>query len=100
MFGIAAMPNPKKRMSKAERTARAKEAFEGTNDDSLWQALKAKRLELAREQGMPPYVIFHDSTLLEIHNRKSQTLDEMGQISGIGQAKLQKYGYAFFQVIE
>jgi ATP-dependent DNA helicase RecQ len=93
-------PEPEKRMSKAERSARAKEAFVGANDDPLWQALKAKRLELAREQGVPPYVIFHDSTLLEIHNRKPQTLDEMGQISGIGQAKLQKYGDAFLQVIE
>lgn len=91
---------PEKRMSKAERSARAKEAFEGANDDPLWQALKAKRLELAREQGVPPYVIFHDSTLLEIHNRKPQTLDQMGQISGIGQAKLQKYGDAFLQVVE
>jgi ATP-dependent DNA helicase RecQ len=91
---------PEKRMSKAERSARAKEAFEGANDDPLWQALKAKRLELAREQGVPPYVIFHDSTLLEIHNRKPQTLDEMGQISGIGQAKLQKYGDAFLIVLE
>ena len=90
---------PEKRMSKAERSARAKEAFEGANDDPLWQALKAKRLELAREQGVPPYVIFHDSTLLEIHNRKPQTLDEMGQISGIGQAKLQKYGDAFLNIL-
>ncbi|KQT36582.1 DNA helicase RecQ [Methylophilus sp. Leaf414] len=90
---------PEKRMSKAERSARAKEIFEGANDDPLWQALKAKRLELAREQGVPPYVIFHDSTLLEIHNRKPQTLDEMGQISGIGQAKLQKYGDAFLQTM-
>jgi ATP-dependent DNA helicase RecQ len=91
---------PEKRMSKAERSARAKEAFEGANDDPLWQALKAKRLELAREQGVPPYVIFHDSTLLEIHNRKPQTLDEMGQISGVGQAKLQKYGDEFLLVLE
>lgn len=91
---------PEKRMSKAERSARAKEAFEGANDDPLWQALKAKRMELAREQGVPPYVIFHDSTLLEIHNRKPQALNEMGQISGIGQAKLQKYGDAFLQVLE
>ena len=45
-------------------------------------------------------MIFNDSTLLEIHNRKPQTLDEMGQISGIGQAKLQKYGDAFLQVLE
>lgn len=91
---------PANNISKAERSARAKEAFAGANDDPLWQALKAKRLALAKAQGVPPYVIFHDATLLEIHNRKPQTLDELGQISGIGQAKLQKYGDAFLEVLE
>jgi ATP-dependent DNA helicase RecQ len=57
-------------------------------------------MELAREQGVPPYVIFHDSTLLEMFNRKPQTLSEMGQISGVGQSKLAKYGDAFLQVVE
>jgi ATP-dependent DNA helicase RecQ len=90
----------KRKTSKAERGSRLREAFTGANDDPLWLALKAKRTELAREQGVPPYVIFHDSTLLEILNRKPQTLDEMGQISGIGQAKLAKYGDAFLQVVE
>ena len=66
----------------------------------MWLALKAKRTELSREQGVPPYVIFHDSTLLEILKQRPQTLDEMGRISGIGQAKLAKYGDAFLQVVE
>jgi ATP-dependent DNA helicase RecQ len=91
---------PDKRASKAERASRAKEAFAGANDDPLWQALKAKRMELAKEQGVPPYVIFHDSTLLEILNQKPQTLDAMGRISGIGQAKLLRYGDDFLQVLE
>jgi ATP-dependent DNA helicase RecQ len=90
----------KRNTSKAERASRAKEAFAGANDDPLWQALKAKRMELAKEQGVPPYVIFHDSTLLEILNHRPQTLDEMGRISGVGQAKLAKYGDAFLQVLE
>ncbi|HSI23493.1 MAG TPA: DNA helicase RecQ [Methylophilaceae bacterium] len=90
----------RRKTSKAERSARAKEAFAGANDDPLWQALKSKRLELAREQGVPPYVIFHDSTLLEILNQRPQTLDEMGRISGVGQAKLAKYGDAFLGVLE
>ena len=90
----------KRKTSKAERGSRLREAFAGANDDPLWLALKAKRTELAREQGVPPYIIFHDSTLLEILNRKPRTLDEMGQISGIGQAKLAKYGDAFLQVVE
>jgi ATP-dependent DNA helicase RecQ len=90
----------KRKTSKAERSSRLREAFAGANEDPLWLALKAKRTELAREQGVPPYVIFHDSTLLEILNRKPQTLGEMGQISGVGQAKLAKYGDAFLQVVE
>jgi ATP-dependent DNA helicase RecQ len=94
-------PEPERRKAtKAERASRAREAFAGANDDPLWQALKAKRLELAREQAVPPYVIFHDSTLLEILNRRPQTLDEMGRISGIGQAKLARYGDAFLEVLE
>jgi ATP-dependent DNA helicase RecQ len=90
----------KRKTSKAERGSRLREAFAGANEDPLWLALKAKRTELAREQGVPPYVIFHDSTLLEILNRKPRSLAEMAQISGVGQAKLAKYGDAFLQVVE
>ena len=90
----------KRKTTKAERGSRLREAFAGANEDPLWLALKAKRTALAREQGVPPYVIFHDSTLLEILNRKPQTLHEMGQISGVGQAKLAKYGDEFLQVVE
>ncbi len=91
---------PASKTSKAERASRTKEGYEAVTDDPLWQALKDKRMELAKEQGVPPYVIFHDSTLLEILNQKPQTLDEMGRISGVGQAKLLNYGDAFLQVLE
>lgn len=91
---------PEKRASTAERASRSKEAYAEAADDPLWQALKAKRMQLAKEQGVPPYVIFHDSTLLEILNQKPQTLDQMGRISGIGQAKLLKYGDDFLEVLE
>src|SRR5512141_2372886 len=90
----------KRKSSKAERGSRLREAFAGANDDPLWLALKAKRTELAKEQGVPPYVIFHDSTLLEILNRKPQTLGELAEISGVGQAKLAKYGDEFLRVVE
>ncbi len=88
------------RVSKAERGARAKEGYEEVSDDPLWHALKAKRMELARDQGVPPYVIFHDSTLLEILNQKPTSLIEMSQITGIGQAKLMRYGDAFLEVLD
>ncbi len=93
-------PVKRGRATKEERAARRPQPLAGANEDPLWLALKARRMELAREQGVPPYVIFHDSTLLEILNRKPQTLDEMGQISGVGQAKLARYGEAFLEVVE
>ncbi|MDP1659746.1 MAG: DNA helicase RecQ [Methylotenera sp.] len=89
-----------RKASKAERGARAKEGYAEVSDDPLWHALKAKRMELAREQGVPPYVIFHDSTLLEILNQKPVSLTEMSYITGVGQAKLTRYGDAFLQVLE
>ncbi len=90
----------RRKVSKAERAARAREGYEGVGDDPLWQALRARRMELARDQGVPPYVIFHDSTLLEILNQRPQTLDQLGRITGVGQAKLARYGDDFLKVLE
>ena len=86
--------------SKAQRSSNAKAAYDGLADDPLWLSLKAKRLALAREQGVPPYVIFHDSTLLEILNNKPQNLVELSRIAGVGRAKLDRYGDDFLQVLE
>ena len=72
----------------------------GSQEDGLWQALKAKRMELAREQGVPPYVIFHDSTLVEMMSLHPRNLVEMARVSGVGQAKLARYGDAFLKVFE
>ena len=89
-----------RKAQRAERTAKSREPFAGANSDPLWLALKAKRTELAREQGVPPYVIFHDSTLMEILNQRPATLEEMVKISGVGQAKLARYGDEFLSVLK
>ncbi len=89
-----------KRGERTERGDKAPKPFAGTKDDRLWLALKAKRMELAREQGVPPYVIFHDSTLLEFINQRPASLTELGRINGVGQAKLARYGDAFLKVLE
>ncbi len=68
-------------------------------DDTLWQALKSKRQALAREQGVPPYVIFHDSSLMDIYERKPRTLHEFSMVFGVGERKLERYGLAFIEVI-
>ena len=89
-----------KKTRKAQYSSNAKAAYDGLSDDTLWLALKARRLALAREQGVPPYVIFHDSTLLEILNNRPQSLLELSRITGVGRAKLDRYGDDFLQVLE
>lgn len=64
-----------------------------------WEALRACRKALAEEQGVPPYVIFHDTTLFEILERRPQTLDELADVSGVGAAKLERYGEAFLKTL-
>jgi ATP-dependent DNA helicase RecQ len=77
-------------------------AFDGAGapgDEALWQALRARRLDLAREQNVPPYVIFHDATLLEMVRRRPRDLAAMGVIPGVGRSKLSRYGETFLAVI-
>ena len=68
-------------------------------DDPLFEALRAKRRELAQEGGVPPYVIFHDSVLREMAARRPADLWSLGQLTGVGQRKLDAYGDAFLAVI-
>ncbi|MFK0252408.1 DNA helicase RecQ [Streptomyces sp. NPDC090445] len=57
----------------------------------VFEALRAWRAATAREQGVPAYVVFHDATLREIATRLPATVEELGTISGVGEAKLTKY---------
>ena len=68
-------------------------------DESLFQALRAERLRLAREQGVPPYVIFHDASLREMARIRPASVTEMGEIAGVGAAKCARYGRSFLSVI-
>jgi ATP-dependent DNA helicase RecQ len=65
----------------------------------LWEALRARRRQLAEEQAVPPYVIFHDATLLAMAEHRPGTHEELLQISGVGERKLARYGDAFLAVI-
>jgi ATP-dependent DNA helicase RecQ len=68
-------------------------------DVSLWEALRECRRSFADEQGVPPYVIFHDRTLQEMCVDVPQSLEEFGRLTGVGERKLEKYGAEFLQVI-
>ena len=69
------------------------------NDPDLLEKLKARRRQLAVEQGLPPYVIFHDSTLAEMVQRLPGKPEQLLEISGVGVRKLEQYGETFLAVI-
>jgi ATP-dependent DNA helicase RecQ len=85
---------PPKRTRKRDRSSRE------YPHDPLFEALRARRRELAAEAGVPPYVIFHDSTLREMAELKPVTLQALSRVSGVGEAKLDRYGAAFVEVID
>ncbi|MEX0954945.1 MAG: DNA helicase RecQ [Rhizobiaceae bacterium] len=68
-------------------------------DRDLFQALRQKRMEMARVQNVPPYVIFHDKTLIELAAARPASRAEMANVPGVGEAKLDRYGPAFLTVI-
>ncbi len=65
----------------------------------LWEKLRSTRSEIAKQQSLPAYVIFHDATLMEMAEKKPVSLTAMSAISGVGAAKLEKYGEQFLRVI-
>jgi ATP-dependent DNA helicase RecQ len=80
-----AVPPPRRRASRKR--------FDGP-PDPLFDALREARRKLAADAGVPPYVIFHDSTLREIAARKPRSLNELSTVQGVGAVKLERYGEA------
>jgi len=66
---------------------------------SLWQNLRAWRAGIAKELGVPAYVVFHDATLAELARERPQSEAALGQISGIGARKLERYGAALLELL-
>jgi len=87
---------------KAKKVKQTKVIAEISNesDQELLTHLKAKRTELAKAQNVPPYIIFHDKTLIEFAITKPIDTNAMSQISGVGQKKLELYGDEFLEVIK
>jgi ATP-dependent DNA helicase RecQ len=87
---------PPRRQRKARRGGAAAANPEG---DPLFEALRACRRDLAKEGSVPPYVVFHDSTLREMAELRPTTLHALSRVSGVGAAKLERYGQAFVEVV-
>ena len=81
-----------------ERSRVEAECWDGV-DRALFDELRALRLDIARDRGVPPYVIFHDTTLRELARLKPSTRGELEHVYGIGARKAEDLGDAVLQVI-
>jgi len=94
------------RVDPAKTTRRARGASKDTvarelkpHEHGAWERLRACRKRLADDAGVPPYVVFHDATLIAMLRARPTTLAEMLEVSGVGEAKLEKYGAAFLETL-
>ena len=92
-------PATRRKAPVRETRSRARSAITEAADESLFEALRARRAALASEQGVPPYVVFHDSTLIEMAVRRPGSLEAFADLPGVGRAKLERYGEEFLLII-
>jgi ATP-dependent DNA helicase RecQ len=83
----------------ARAKARGRRTGLSEGDRPLWEALRECRRQLAIEHGLPPYVIFHDATLLQMAESRPSDEQALLMIHGVGHAKLERYGERFLEVI-
>ncbi len=85
--------------SRDKKIKKPKVTLDNDADEALFQDLRAHRRALADEQKVPPFTIFHDSTLLEMAQKRPASTVEFGGLSGVGEAKLKRYAASFLKVI-
>jgi ATP-dependent DNA helicase RecQ len=83
------------RKAVGKRRSARKSAIPSASQQQAFDDLRALRLELARAEGVPPYVIFHDATLQAMLDEKPDSLEALAGVQGVGRHKLEKYGQAF-----
>src|SRR5262249_51613312 len=82
-----------------KRTRAAREILGGHVDAELFDRLRDVRLRIARARGLPPYVIFHDSTLRDMAERRPRTIEDLHAVYGVGAKKAADFGDAFLDAI-
>ncbi|ARJ64936.1 ATP-dependent DNA helicase RecQ [Magnetospirillum sp. ME-1] len=92
-------PLPAKGRSKTVSAKKAAASLTDPADEALFQHLRAERQALAKAQGVPPYVIWHDSTLVDIARRRPRRADQLDGIAGLGEAKRERYGQILLDAV-
>jgi ATP-dependent DNA helicase RecQ len=94
------LPPPRAGRSRTQNESASETIIASPADRALFDQLRALRLTLAQESNLPPYVIFHDKTLLEMAVRRPLSLNSLAEMPGVGRSKLEKYGQLFLNVIK
>ena len=89
----------KQKSRKEKSLTKARIELDNERDQLLYENLRTARQQMAKKRRVPAYVIFHDKTLIELAKAKPQSFDEMLSISGIGEAKLKRFGQTLLDVI-
>jgi len=84
---------------KSSRKAAVQNTHLSRQDQDLFQQLKAKRMELARDLGKPAYVVFSDMTLMDMAQKRPANKEQMLDVSGVGEVKFKKFGDVFLEII-
>jgi ATP-dependent DNA helicase RecQ len=96
---LCRQPRPVKgRRAERPMTAVERESWAGV-DRELFEELRRTRLDIARERHVPPYVIFHDSTLREMARLRPRSLEALRHVHGVGDRKAEQFGPRFLDVI-
>ena len=88
---------PSRKTKKSASISRSEVPRSGSG--GLFEHLRQHRKQLASQLGVPPYIIFPDTVLIDLANIRPKTLGEFGNIKGVGEAKLKKYGLSFLEAI-
>jgi len=87
-----------KRLEERQKVKKAKKVVLGTFELSIFEKLRALRSEIAKENGIPPYVVFSDKTLKEMAEKLPHDKEAMLEVSGVGEVKFERYGKAFLEL--
>lgn len=98
-FRTDVMTKKEPKAAKEKTKSKKKSTLKNEGDEELFQKLRAHRMAIAKEQKIAPFIIFHDSTLIEMATQKPTTLKQLSTISGVGENKLKRYGKEFLAVI-
>ena len=97
------MPKAQELQKKEKKVRRRKSSTAGElkeQDEPLFQKLRALRTEIAREEKIPPYMVFSDKTLIHMCILKPENEAEMLDVTGVGRHKFEKYGKRFIDAVQ